>query len=423
MAKESVFIEIVSQKLRRVALREKAYRVCASHCDHRAGEEEIYRTLCRITDPLERSWEKLERADRIVLKFNMMKPPDKILCFAGRRQELVDDAVCRAVLRLLRERAKCEIMATDTNPYAKDHLMGEDFNYAGLLNEFGVGFVDSNRPPFATYEVEDGGMMFDRYTLSSCFKGAEVVSVSKMKNHLFMGLTLCMKNLFGLPPITPPNGRVRTYYHHFIRLSHLLPDLGMITNPCLNIIDALTGQWGREWGGEGRICNALIAGDQVTSTDACGAHLMGHDPAADWPIPPFRRDRNHLLVAANRGFGTVDLDEIDFETDVEGPLAEFDSEETDSPETVARWRKTTCEQALVYLEERPRLVDRYRDEFIFLQSGEVVWHGTDPSNLGSRRKLSGDQKDQAMWLKLVDPDEAENEQFDVYNHQLAGFAS
>ena len=87
--------------------------------------------------------------------------------------------------------------------------------------------------------------MFDRYTLSSCFKGAEVISVSKMKNHLFMGLTLCMKNLFGLPPISPPNGRVRTYYHYFIRLSHLLLDLGMITNPCLNIIDALTGQWGR----------------------------------------------------------------------------------------------------------------------------------------------------------------------------------
>ena len=38
-------------------------------------------------------------------------------------------------------------------------------------------------------------------------------------------------------------------------------NLALITKPCLNIIDALTGQWGREWGGEGRICNALIAGD------------------------------------------------------------------------------------------------------------------------------------------------------------------
>ena len=227
-----------------------------------------------------------------------------------------------------------KLFATDTNPYTREHLMGEDFNYAHILKEYDVGFVDSNAPPFKQYDVPGGGCMFDRYTLSACFEGAEVVSVAKMKNHLFMGITLCMKNLFGLPPITLPHGRVRSYYHHFIRLSYVLPDLGLITQPCLNIVDALTGQWGREWGGQGRICNALLAGDHVTATDACGAHLMGHDPASDWPNPPFRRDRNHLLIAAKRGFGTVDLREIDFESEVSAPLAEFDSERTDSEKIV-----------------------------------------------------------------------------------------
>ena len=38
--------------------------------------------------------------------------------------------------------------------------------------------------------------MFQRYTLSSVWKEAdEVISVAKLKNHLFMGVTLCMKNL------------------------------------------------------------------------------------------------------------------------------------------------------------------------------------------------------------------------------------
>ena len=146
-----------------------------------------------------------------------------------------------------------ELVATDTNCYVPEGAMGEDFNYAHILKEFGVGFVDANLPPFKTYEVPGGGMMFDRYTLSACLEGAEVVSVAKMKNHAFMGVTLCMKNLFGLPPTMPPEGRVRAYFHHFIRLSHVLPDLGLITQPCLNIIDALTGQRGREWGGEGRV--------------------------------------------------------------------------------------------------------------------------------------------------------------------------
>ena len=398
---------------------DRQYTVRASHCDHRASEEEIYEVLKRTTDPLERSWKKLEKARRIVLKFNMIKPPERIEYFAGRRRELVDDAVARAVLRLLRERTTAELVATDTYPYGNGHVTPDDFNYRYILDDFGVRYVDSNLPPFATYDVPGGGCMFDRYLLNAIFAEAdEVVSIAKMKNHAFMGITLTLKNLFGLPPMIPPEGRTRSYYHHLIRLSYVLPDLGMITKPCLNIVEALTGQWGREWGGEGRICNALMAGDHPVATDACGMTLMGHDPQSDWPTPPFRRDRNHLLIAAAHGFGTVNLNEIDFVSEVEAPLAEFDSVSTDSDATVANWRRTTCEQGLIYQDQQRELIDRYRGEFIYLQDGQVVWNGVDPSNLGSRRKLSGDRKDSALWLKYVDPAEGEGERFERYNECL-----
>ncbi len=398
---------------------DRQYTVRASHCDHRASEEEIYEVLKRTTDPLERSWKKLEKARRIVLKFNMIKPPERIEYFAGRRRELVDDAVARAVLRLLRERTTAELVATDTYPYGNGHVTPDDFNYRYILDDFGVRYVDSNLPPFATYDVPGGGCMFDRYLLNAIFAEAdEVVSIAKMKNHAFMGITLTLKNLFGLPPMIPPEGRTRSYYHHLIRLSYVLPDLGMITKPCLNIVEALTGQWGREWGGEGRICNALMAGDHPVATDACGMTLMGHDPHSDWPTPPFRRDRNHLLIAAKHGFGTVDLNEIDFASEVEAPLAEFDSVSTDSDATVANWRRTTCEQGLIYQDEQRKLIDRYRGEFIYMQDGQVVWNGADPSNLGSRRKLSGDRKDSALWLKYVDPEEGEGECFERYSECL-----
>ena len=397
----------------------RQYTVRASHCDHRASEEEIYEVLKRTTDPLERSWKKLEKARRIVLKFNMIKPPERIEYFAGRRRELVDDAVARAVLRLLRERTTAELVATDTYPYGNGHVTPDDFNYRYILDDFGVRYVDSNLPPFATYDVPGGGCMFDRYLLNAIFAEAdEVVSIAKMKNHAFMGITLTLKNLFGLPPMIPPEGRTRSYYHHLIRLSYVLPDLGMITKPCLNIVEALTGQWGREWGGEGRICNALMAGDHPVATDACGMTLMGHDPQSDWPTPPFRRDRNHLLIAAEHGFGTIDLNEIDFVSEVEAPLAEFDSVSTDSDATVANWRRTTCEQGLIYQDQQRELIDRYRGEFIYLQDGQVVWNGVDPSNLGSRRKLSGDKKDSALWLKYVDPEEGEGERFERYDECL-----
>lgn len=402
----------------------KQYNVRATACDHRQDYKRVYERLKCVTETLTESWVRIEKARKIVIKFNMMKPKDNIVRFRGRRQELVDDDICRALLQLIREHTDCEIYATDTNPYAQNKLTPNDFNYAHHLQEFNVKYVDSNQPPWTTYKVPGGGNMFDRYTLSSVFEDAdEVISVAKMKNHSFMGITLCMKNLFGLPPIIPPEGRVRTYFHHAIRLSYVLPDLAMITDPCLNIIDGLVGQKGKEWGGEGRVGDVLIAGDQITATDACGAYLMGHNPASDWPTPPFRRDRNHLLVAAQRGFGTVNLNEINFESDIQPPVAEFDSYIDEEPALIHTLRRTACEQGLYYQDKQKDIVDRYRGEFIYMQEGKVVWHGDDPSVISSHRSFSGSKPGSALWLKLVDPDEIEAEQFEVYNKCLASLSA
>ena len=396
---------------------DREFSVRAVHCDHRASDEEVYESLVRATAPLSRSWEKLEKAGRIAFKFNMGHT--NVARFKGRRRELVDDAVFRAVLRLLRERTSATLVAADTFCRDASGSATDYFNYLPLLEEFDVEHAESNYPPFAEYDVPGGGCMFQRYTLSRCFSEAdEVVSVAKLKNHLFMGVTLCTKNLFGLTPTIPPEGRVRSYFHHAIRLSYVLPDLARITNPCLNIIDATTGQWGREWDGEGRVCNALVAGDQIIATDAVGASLMGHDPTSDWPTPPFRRDRNHLLVAAQRGFGTVNLDEIDFESEVEGPLNEFDSVEEDPPAIMATVRETACEQGLFYRDRKQAMIDEYGGNFVYLQDGEVKWSGENPAHIRSHREFTGKKPGSALFLKKVDPEEREGERFEAYEECL-----
>jgi hypothetical protein len=145
---------------------------------------------------------------------------------------------------------------------------------------------------------------------------------------------------------------------------------------------------------------------------------MGHDPAADWRTPPYHRDRNALLVAAEGGFGTVNLDEIDFQSEVEAPLAEFFAQMTDDTSRVVNWRRSTCEQALYYRDHRREFVDRYAGEYILLQDFEVRWHDTQSQFRGSRRRLAGANKDSALWLKLVDPEEAEGEHYEVYEQAL-----
>jgi len=161
-----------------------------------------------------------------------------------------------------------------------------------------------------------------------------------------------------------------------------------------------------------------MAGDQVVSTDACAAYLMGHDPKSDWLTSPFHRDRNSLLAAAESGFGAVDLNEIDFQSDEQPPLGEFFAKITDSRDTVINWRKTTAEQGLYYRDHQRELVDRYAGEYILLQMGEVKWHDVTGQFWVSRRRLAGEHPEQAMWLKRVDPDEFEGEHYEVYERTL-----
>jgi hypothetical protein len=297
---------------------------------------------------------------------------------------------------------------------------GSTTSLRSVFREFDLPFIECAHAPTQWAGVPGGGRIFERYPVPEPVMRADaVVSVQKMKNHLFMGVTLCMKNLFGLMAIEPA-GRPRSYYHHLVRLPYVLADLGQIIDPALNIVDALVCQAASEWGrGEHpRICNTLIAGDQAVATDACGTHLMGHDPRADWPTPPFRRDRNALLAAAEGGWGTVDLSQIDFQSEVSAPLGEFFSGVHDPPEMVNSWRRSAAEQALFYRDHRAELERQYAGQYILLQMGQVRRSGQEGTFRESRRVLAGEHPEQAMWMKYVTGDDSEGEHFEVYEKTL-----
>ncbi|MCS6849028.1 MAG: DUF362 domain-containing protein [Anaerolineae bacterium] len=399
--------------------------VRAMHCDWRADDETVYQALKRATQPLARAWDRLRNAKRIAIKFNQDKEARNHVTFHHHRVQLVSDCVARATLRLLREQTSAELYCVDVSFYRKYVPQAKDEDTTQLrhvLREFDVTYIDGNVDVVWT-SVPGGGLMFDRYPVTREFADMDAwVSVQKLKNHAFMGVTLCMKNLFGLMP-TEPLGRPRTYYHHLVRMPYVLADLGRLYNPALNIIDGLVCQAGEEWGKgeEMRIANTLIAGDHVVATDAVGAYLMGHDPAhGDWKTEPFHRDRNALRIAAESGFGTVNLDEMDFASEVTAPVGDkpFFAKITDSPEIVHSWRKTTAEQGLYYRGHREDFIRRYTGEYILLQMGEVKWHDPSGTVRASRRVLSGNHPEQAMWMKYVDPEECEGEHFEVYERTL-----
>jgi uncharacterized protein (DUF362 family) len=400
-----------------------AHQVRAVQCDYRASDEEVYQALKRATDPLDRAWDKLKKARTIAIKFNQDKMLRQLVMFDERhRQQLVSDCVARALLRLLRERTSAHIYCIDVSFYQVYSGAEKDSttNITPVLKEFDVEYVNGNVGDVHMVPVPGGGSMFNQYPLHERAVSADAfISVAKLKNHAFMGVTMCLKNLFGLTP-TQPLGRPRFYYHHLVRMPYMLADLGRVYNPTLNVIDGLVGQAGEEWGkGDNpRICNTLIAGDQVIATDAVGAHLMGFDPASDWLTSPFHRDRNALLSAAESGFGTVKLDEIDWQSEVQAPVNQFFTKITDALQTVISWRRTTAEQAMYFVDHRKEIMSKYAGEYILLQMGEVKWHDKSGVLDRSRRVLSGEHPEQAMWFKYVDPDEQEDEHYEVYERTL-----
>lgn len=207
---------------------------------------------------------------------------------------------------------------------------------------------------YPTLKVPGDGRFFTAIDVNEAYEQTDVmVSLTKLKTHVTAGVTLSMKNLFGITPNalygdeagnedatagrSPLHGiGTAQYPQKFsnVRLPHLQAsfrsnDPGqriprIITDICaarpihLSIIDGITAMDG----GEGPWCDqialrlahpgVLIAGLNPVSTDAVGTAVMGFpDPRAPRGQPPFDQCDNHLLLAEQAGLGTADLAQIE----------------------------------------------------------------------------------------------------------------
>jgi uncharacterized protein (DUF362 family) len=197
--------------------------------------------------------------------------------------------------------------------------------------------------------VPAGGYMFSGFEFNRAYVDTDVmISLAKLKNHITAGVTLSMKNLFGLTPNSLYGGEAgsedavdaRGPLHSPLGFEKLqLPGLKtgitskdptwrvprIVADICaarpihLAIIDGITAMSG----GEGPWCaeagplkmttpGVLIAGLNPVSTDAVGTAVMGYDdPRAVRGVKPFHFCDNHLLLAEQAGVGTADLTQID----------------------------------------------------------------------------------------------------------------
>jgi uncharacterized protein (DUF362 family) len=167
--------------------------------------------------------------------------------------------------------------------------------------------------------------------------------LAKLKNHVTAGVTLSMKNNFGITPTAlygqpeekedSTSNRLAIFHKGEAKPAAGLPqeldakaprrpswrvprhtvDAVGIRPIDLAIIDGIE----TVSGGEGpwiklaaQAPGLLLAGRNPVCTDAVGVAVMGYDPTAKAATGPFPGD-NHLALAADLGLGTNKLDEIE----------------------------------------------------------------------------------------------------------------
>lgn len=199
---------------------------------------------------------------------------------------------------------------------------------------------------YAHLKVPTGGYMFSAFDFNHSYTDTDVlISLAKLKQHVTAGVTLSMKNLFGITPNalygdeagTEDGLAGRGPLHNSrgfekirlpglksgitsddpgFRVPHIVADICTARPIDLAIIDGITSMKGGEgpWCGEVKLTTpgVLIAGLNPVSTDAVATAVMGYaNPRALRGEHPFDNCDNHLLLAEQAGVGTADLGHIE----------------------------------------------------------------------------------------------------------------
>jgi hypothetical protein len=205
---------------------------------------------------------------------------------------------------------------------------------------------------YSQFKVPWGGFIYPAFELNQRYEKTDVfISLAKLKDHANAGVTVSVKNLFGIAPtsiygdaldgagqpcvdersITP---RAETFHkgnrqppagvpqevdpttprEWSYRVPRVTADLFGARPPDLCLVDGIETNRGGEgpWidGVEPVAPHLLFAGRNGVCTDAICTAAMGYDPQAAHQQFPFMGD-NHLKLLAEKGVGTLNVHDIE----------------------------------------------------------------------------------------------------------------
>jgi hypothetical protein len=217
-----------------------------------------------------------------------------------------------------------------------------------------VEFENTNYPgaakKFKRIQVPGGGMVFPGYDVNAGYVDCDTfVTIAKCKDHPTTGVSLVMKNQFGLAPIMVYGNHAGKWEDNDLvagidriqclhrgarqpalgapaeldrssprddgyRVPRIIAEMAAARPVQLAIVDGIKTMAGAQtpdpW------CTpvepgVLVAGTNVVTTSAVAVAAMNYDPRAPKGTVPFERCDNKLLLAEELGVGTCDLNRIE----------------------------------------------------------------------------------------------------------------
>jgi uncharacterized protein (DUF362 family) len=209
----------------------------------------------------------------ILLKPNLVEPQ------FGQSQINTHPLVVRAAIEAFLHLGAKKVLVAEAAGHRRDsEQILQESGLVEVLREDKILFKDLNYE--TGYEVlNKGGFTgIEKWIMPALFREVDwVVSMPKLKTHHWAGVTLAMKNLFGvLPGIY--YGWPKNVLHH-VGVQNSILDLAATVKPHFSIVDGIIGMEGDgPIMGDAKKAGVLVMGRDFTSVDATATRVMQLDP-------------------------------------------------------------------------------------------------------------------------------------------------
>jgi uncharacterized protein (DUF362 family) len=209
------------------------------------------------------------RGKRVLLKPNLVE-------FDATTVINTDPTVVAAAYEAFQKLGAAKVIIGEGPGHRRDTLdLAEQAKYFSIVSGFEDAFVDLNRDNVSL--VKNFGEEKEFYFSDTVLGADLIVSLAKMKTHHWAGVTLSMKNLFGLVPGSVygwPKNRL-----HYIGIPESVVALNRFFRNTFAIVDGVVGMEGNgPIIGTPKPVGVLVLGRDLMAVDATCCRIMGVDP-------------------------------------------------------------------------------------------------------------------------------------------------